>query len=47
MYPQSMTATHNAESEYEDRPREGTWVRLVQAEAGDKIITLKEQIMQS
>ena len=46
MYPHYMTATHKAESEYEDRPEEGAQVRLVQAEGGDNIVTLKDQIMQ-
>ena len=27
MLPQLVTAAHNAESEEEDRPREGVWVR--------------------
>ena len=46
MYPQLMIADHKAESEYEDRLREGAWVRPGQAEGEDEILTLMEQIAQ-
>ena len=45
MYPQLLTTSHEAGSE-QDRPEEGIWVRLVQAEGKDEIVSLKEQIMQ-
>ena len=45
MYPQLMIGAHKADSEYEDRPMEGTHMRTVQAEGEDKLTTSKEQIM--
>ena len=46
MYPQLMTAAQKAESEQENRPRKGVWVRLAQSEGKDKILSLKQQIVQ-
>ena len=46
MYPQLVTIAQKAESEQEDRPMEGVWVRSVQSEGKDKIVRLKEQITQ-
>ena len=44
MYPQPLTATQKAESEQQDRHREGVKVRLAQSERRDDIMSLRGQI---
>ena len=45
IYPKLMTAANKAESEYEDRLKEGSRVKSVQAEGENEIITLTEKII--